>query len=132
MITNYLKRYPISLLTIIVIWILCLIRIPETPISNIRFIDKWTHFAMYGGLCTIMWIEYLRFHPALHPAKIILYAIIAPILMSGMIELAQAYCTTCRSGDWLDFAANSVGVLLGNAIGYFLSKWIIRPTKTSK
>lgn len=49
--------------------------------------------------------------------------------MSGLIELAQAYCTTCRSGDWLDFAANTVGVLLGNVIGFIGLKWIIRPKK---
>lgn len=129
MITNYLKKYPLSLLTIITIWILCLIRIPETPVSQVPFIDKWTHFTMYGGLCTIIWLEYLRYHPKIHPAKVILYALIAPIIMSGLIELAQAYCTTCRSGDWLDFAANTVGVLLGNVIGFIGLKWIIRPKK---
>lgn len=129
MITNYLKKYPFSLLTIIIIWVLCLVHIPETPVSNVPFIDKWTHFVMYGGLCIIIWVEYLRYHPKLHPGKIILYALIAPILMSGLIELAQAYCTTTRSGEWLDVAANSIGVLLGNIIGFFLLKWIIRPSK---
>lgn len=129
MITNYLRKYPFSLLTIIIIWVLCLVRIPETPVSNVPLIDKWTHFAMYGGLCIIIWLEYLRYHPTLHPGKIVLYALVAPIVMSGLIELAQAYCTTSRSGEWLDFAANSIGVLLGNAIGFFLLKWIIRPSK---
>lgn len=28
------------------------------------------------------------------------------------MELGQAYLTTYRSGDWLDFAANSTGVVL--------------------
>lgn len=47
-------------------------------------------------------------------------AVVLPILMSGAIELAQAYLTTCRSGDWWDFAANSLGVLLalGLAVVY--------------
>jgi VanZ family protein len=39
--------------------------------------------------------------------------------MGGMIELAQAYLTTCRSGEWLDLLANSIGVVIGNT-AYFI------------
>lgn len=46
--------------------------------------------------------------------------IIAPVAMSGCIELMQAYCTDTRSGDWLDFLANSIGVGLAALIGYYL------------
>ena len=34
-----------------------------------------------------------------------------------LVELAQAYLTTCRSGDWVDAMCNSIGVLLGAIIG---------------
>ena len=38
--------------------------------------------------------------------------------MGGLIELAQAYCTGGnRSGDWMDWIANSIGVMIGTAIG---------------
>ena len=37
--------------------------------------------------------------------------------MGGVIELVQAYCTTNRSGEWLDFLADSLGVGLGALIG---------------
>jgi hypothetical protein len=41
--------------------------------------------------------------------------------MSGLLELLQAYCTGGhRNGDWLDFAANSLGVLLGAVFGLLL------------
>ena len=43
--------------------------------------------------------------------------------MSGCIELMQTYLTTNRSGDWLDFLANSTGVLLAVVFGYY----VIRP-----
>jgi VanZ family protein len=43
--------------------------------------------------------------------------------MGGMIELAQAYLTTCRSGEWADLLANSIGVVLGN-VAYFALKKI--------
>ena len=45
--------------------------------------------------------------------------IIAPILMSGIIELLQAYCTTNRSGDWIDFFANILGIIAAAFIGYY-------------
>ena len=34
--------------------------------------------------------------------------ILCPIIMGGLIELAQAYLTTCRSGDIYDFFCNSL------------------------
>ena len=41
--------------------------------------------------------------------------------MGGMVELAQAYCTAGhRSGDWFDFLANSLGVVLGTFLGLIL------------
>jgi hypothetical protein len=49
--------------------------------------------------------------------------IILPIALSGIIELLQSYCTEHRGGDWLDFAANSLGVLLAALVGHY----ILRP-----
>jgi VanZ family protein len=46
-------------------------------------------------------------------------AVIFPIVFSGCIELLQEYCTSYRGGDWLDFTANSVGVILAGVIAYF-------------
>lgn len=37
------------------------------------------------------------------------------------MELLQAYCTTTRSGEWLDFYADTVGVLLGNGVGLLMN-----------
>ena len=114
-----LKKYPLSICCIVLIWILSLTPIfPETPFDNVAFIDKWTHLVMYGGTCSVIWIEYLRSHTSLNTRKLFLWAFLTPILMSGLLELLQAYCTGGhRNGDWLDFAANSLGVLLGALIG---------------
>ena len=38
------------------------------------------------------------------------------------MELAQAYLTTYRSGDWWDFVANSIGVVIGVVLGLMLSQ----------
>ncbi len=98
-------------------------KVPETPLEHVAFIDKWTHLVMYGGTCSVVWWEYLQSHQHVEWRKIVVFAMTVPIIMSGIIELLQAYATTTRSGDWMDFAANSAGVGLGQLIGYF----ILRP-----
>lgn len=117
------KRYPVSSLLVVSIWIICLVPIPENvPLGDVPMMDKWTHFVMYGVLCTVVWWEYLRRHRQKNASKLFLLAFVAPIVMSGMIELAQAYLTNGnRSGDWLDFLANGIGVVLGNVIGILLA-----------
>ena len=116
------RKYPLSTLCIILIWILSFVPFfPETPFDDVQFIDKWTHLVMYGGTCSMIWIEYLRKHTSLDKGKLFCWAWFAPILMSGMIELLQEYCTTTRSGEWFDFAANSTGVTLAALIGMLLA-----------
>ena len=117
------KRYPVSSLLVVSIWIICLLPIPENvPLGDVPMMDKWTHFVMYGVLCTVVWWEYLRRHRQKNASKLFLLAFLAPIVMSGLIELAQAHLTGGnRSGDWLDFLANNIGVVLGNVIGILLA-----------
>ena len=120
-ISQIARKYPLSLCCIVLIWYLCLFfMVPETPLNGIAFIDKWTHFVMYGGTCSVIWWEYLRHHQTIEPVKLLIWAFTAPILMSGIIELVQAYCTTDRQGEWLDLAANATGVVLGNAAGLLI------------
>lgn len=120
---HYLKYYPFSLAIIAIICYLSFFTPPETEAGNIPYIDKVVHICMYGGLCFIIWLEYLIHYPTIKPRRIITGGVIAPILMSGCIELLQEYCTANRSGDWADFLANITGVILAAAFGYY----ILRP-----
>ena len=119
---HFVKRYPLSILCIVLIWVLSLMPFfPETPFDQVEFIDKWTHLVMYGGTCSVIWWEYLRKHQILDGEKIFFYAWLCPVLMSGLLELLQEYCTFGhRNGDWLDFAANTIGVTLGALIGLLM------------
>ena len=166
-IAKKIKNYPLSSLLVVAIWVVCLIPVPETPLNDVCFIDKWTHFVMYGSLTTVIWFEYLRRkkkrllqtpNPVPSPVEgeggkvsisnqgalseknvtsslplygermpigqergyLLIGGVLCPIIMGGLIELAQAYLTTCRSGDFFDFVCNSLGVLLGCLIGLIL------------
>lgn len=120
-----LMLYPFSSVCIILIWILCFCTTPRTPLDNVPFIDKWTHIIMYGGTCSVMWIETLRHSRSeIDMKRMLLYVWLCPVLMSGLIELLQAYCTGGRrSGDWMDFLANGLGATLGFVFGMLIYKY---------
>ena len=123
----FVRRYPVSCFFIAVIWVLCFCTPPHTPLDNVAFMDKWTHIVMYGGTCTTIWIEYLRCHKSVSFRRLFVWAWLAPVLMSGLIEILQATCTGGRrSGDWLDFAANTVGATLAAVIGILAVRYRAR------
>ena len=117
-----IKRYPLSTVCIALIWVLSLMPFfPETPLDGVEFIDKWTHLMMYGGTCAVIWWEHGRRcrkeGRAFSRRPLLLWAMPAMVTLGGLMELLQAYCTTTRSGEWLDFWADSVGVVLGTVVG---------------
>ena len=123
-----LKKYPLSLITIALIWYLCFFTPPSTKLDHVIGIDKVVHFGMYffltsvilferncglvvlrkngiAGLRKCNWAEPLTF-------RYLLLTLLFPILMSGIIEILQENCTGGRrSGDIFDFLANSLGAI---------------------
>lgn len=140
-----IKRYPLSSACIALIWILCFCTPPHTPLDNVSFIDKWTHIAMYLGTCSIIFWEYSRQHSTIKRTKnisdppdnntktrpwrwsrLFLWGYLMPVLMSGVIEILQENCTNHRrSGDWLDFLANTFGASI-----VLLSVWTYKKYQT--
>lgn len=120
-----ITKYPVTGSIAVLIWVLCLVPIPDNPLGQVRLIDKWTHFVMYGGLCSVMWVEYARRHAPIEWKHAFWWLFAAPLLMGGLVEIVQATCTGGRrSGDWLDFAADGIGVLLGQLIGILLARYL--------
>ena len=152
-----LRQYPLTILLALAIWVVCLIPVPETPLNEISFIDKWTHFVMYAVLTVVLLYEYRRAsgsssakaegttakadgmngmaddmsakaegmsakaegtaagHKKSNSRSA--WLLLLPISQGCLVELAQAYLTTCRSGDWFDALCNTLGVLIGAGIG---------------
>lgn len=121
-IPQLLRFYPLSWLCIAVIWVACFCTPPHTSLDDVPLMDKWTHILMYCGTCSVIWVEHLRrYRSSASPHHLFLWAWFAPVMMSGLIEILQAYCTGGRrSGDWLDFIANAIGATLGYLLGYLV------------
>ena len=121
---GFVRRYPLGLLCVALIWYLSLwVTVPETPLDDVAFVDKWTHLVMYGGTCAVVWCEHLRSHARPRWGRLLLLAVAGMVVMGGAIELLQEYTTADRSGEWLDFAADTVGVVAGAVVGLAVWRW---------
>lgn len=120
-----LRQYPLTILLATAIWVVCLIPVPETPLNDVSFIDKWTHFVMYAVLTLVLLYEHRKAlrsnvnaatagHKKSNSGSA--WLLLLPISQGCLVELAQAYLTTCRSGDWFDALCNTLGVLIGAGI----------------
>lgn len=124
---NFIRNYPLSLIFTIFIWVICLIPIPDTPLSEVHLIDKWTHIALYFILSSIIGHEYFsankRAQKKTLPQQLVLWEWLVPVIMGGLVEIVQATCTNgVRNGDWLDFIADGIGSTLAFLIGLVLVK----------
>lgn len=98
-----------TLLILIAITILSL-----WPLKNLPLVpgtDKTHHFIAYAAL---MFPTALR-----KPDKWIIYGLLF-IAYSGVIELVQPYVN--RYGEWLDMAANTLGVFCGLIIAFLINR----------
>lgn len=129
---SFLRQYSLSVLCLVLIGYLSFFVPSGLPGADVPGLDKLVHSAMYGGLCLIVWWEYVRKHATLYWPRLLTWNVAAPILLGGLVEILQAYCTTTRSGDWWDFAADTLGVLLAFPIGYFCLRPIARRWHTKK
>ena len=121
---HIIKHYPLSCIAIAVIWYLCLFLDVHVHVGHVKAIDKWTHTVMYLGTGLVIWFEYLRQHKETNWRRVTYLIWLAPIAMGGLLEILQANCTGGRrSGEWLDFAANSVGSTLAFVIGILVARY---------
>lgn len=133
---GFLKKYPLSCLTLLAVLYLSFFTPPELPeLEDIRLIDKWTHMVMYGGLTLVILYEHFKQHgmvgmklktikaESLNWRLCRIIAFWFPFILGGIIEILQEYCTNHRrSGDYLDWIADGLGSLQIFVIIYLLVK----------
>ena len=127
---DFIKKYPLSCLTTAAVFYLSMFTPPRIPeLEDIRFIDKWTHLVMYGGLSLVILYEFFKQHgmkgmklktiktESLNWRLCCIIAFWYPFFLGGVIEILQEYCTNHRrSGDYLDWIADGLGALLAYLI----------------
>ncbi|MBT4330520.1 MAG: VanZ family protein [Gammaproteobacteria bacterium] len=104
---NWLPITVIILFTITALSLWPLENLPSVPGS-----DKTHHLIAYAAL---------MFPAALQKPENWLLIALSFIAYGGAIELLQP--SVNRYGEWLDFAANTIGVICGIALGNLMSKF---------
>lgn len=72
--------------------------------GHIPHLDKYVHITMYAILAACLYTGY---------TPKVLYVIVVSAGYGLLMEYFQQWFTTWRSFEWLDFAADSVGAILG-------------------
>jgi VanZ family protein len=104
----------LAMLWTLLIFVGCFTPSKDLPKVDVPLIDKWTHFALFGGF-TFLW---LCAHPRL-TGRWIGALFLTVIVIGAAIELAQGFFTSLgRSMEFMDAVADVVGGALG--IGSFV------------
>ena len=118
-----LKENFLTVLVTAIIITLSTIPIPEkAPMSDVPLIDKWVHMLMYMGLVCVRWFDHVARNKRVAKRKHFLFMFLYATLLGGLMELVQAYLTTCRSGDWVDFEADAIGAAIGVGLSLLVNK----------
>lgn len=78
-------------------------------IPKIPYLDKIVHIFMYFSLMSALIFENKNILTLLR--SYFALAVI-PLVFGGAIEILQSMFTTTRTGDFFDFCANAVGIVL--------------------
>ena len=87
---------------------------------------------MYAGFSSVLWFEYYISHTVNNRLKLFFGAVIAPILFSAAMEIAQTTLTDNRNADWYDLLFNILGTLFAAILGMFVIKPIAERFKRSR
>ena len=121
--THYILKKSLwfSIIWTLVIFILCCTPGKYIPTSNwleLLSFDKFVHASIFFVLCTL-WFSFIISKKKIN-SKYIGTILIGCVGYGGLLEIMQATIFSQRSGDWLDFIANSFGCLL--ALLFFWKK----------
>ena len=106
-----IRAYWTSIIVCIGILYVSLVRDPGIHLPTFVGADKWVHLLMYTLLGAVATYDSIRFQ--LSGWRLWLVATLLPILFGGIIELVQEQWFAPRSGEWMDWLADGIGVIIG-------------------
>jgi VanZ family protein len=106
-----IRAYWKSVIICIGILYVSLVRDPGIHLPTFVGADKWVHLLMYALLGAVATYDSIRIQ--LSGWRLWLVATLLPILFGGIIELVQEQWFAPRSGEWIDWLADGIGVIIG-------------------
>ena len=118
-------RYVIlpGLIALVIFYMTCIVNVDSIPGSKrLLQYDKLAHFGMFFALSGAIFFDYYRLHKG-RPSKFkwLLFGLVIPIIYGGLIEIIQEHFFS-RTGDWMDFVADSLGSISATVIAFAYMK----------
>jgi VanZ family protein len=97
---------------------------PQAPMTHF---DKLVHTLLFFGLSGVVFFDNTRYLRQSTPLQRIFFgSFLFPVFFGGMIEVLQGYAH--RSGDWMDFLFDAIGVVAGILICWLINTRLKSPT----
>ena len=109
---DFYKTYPCSMIMLVAVLVLSLWDTDGPKMNETLSREKIVCGSFYFFMTSIFWIEYLK-HQGMRRIDlnwVWFPCIVAPILLSGTIEILQHYVFVTHSGELLDWICNCIGV----------------------
>lgn len=113
-----------SLLVICIIAYGCLLRKPPYMLPPIENGDKWAHWLVFMVLTLVLLWDSKK--AGLQSWRMWVLAMVFPIVYGGFIEILQELYFYPRTGDWVDWLYDTIGMLIGVTIWWIGQKWYER------
>ncbi len=113
-----------SLLVICIIAYGCLLRKPPYTLPPIENGDKWAHWLVFMVLTLVLLWDSKK--AGLQSWRMWVLAMVFPVVYGGFIEILQELYFYPRTGDWVDWLYDTIGMLIGVTIWWIGQKWYER------
>ena len=109
---RFIRGYWKSIVVCIGILYVSIVRDSSISLPSIAGVDKWIHGLMYAILgITICWDSWKM---NIKAWKWFFIGGVLPIIYGGLIEIIQEQWFAPRSGEWMDWLADCIGVIVGS------------------
>lgn len=93
--------------------------LPVHDVPSFEGMDKLVHFLMYLGFAAVIAMDHYRLDVPFCSKKMFFWALLFPIAYGGLIEVLQENFFPPRTGEWIDWISDALGVV----VGYFLARF---------
>jgi VanZ family protein len=122
------RKFWISITLYIAVLLLCVIQTGHLPKAPMNDFDKLVHFLMFLGLSGAAFFDNTSYFRRATSKRSIFYgSFLLPFLLGGLIEIIQEYVVHYRTGDWMDFFFDTVGIATGAVICLLINRFLKSP-----
>lgn len=127
---RFLIKLPPYLLSIIIFLVINYLTLVKNPLGGwgsgwFTGADKIVHAVMFAALAGALYLDIVRRKNVyVEGAKVALICAVLATIVGGEIEIMQGAGSAGRSAEWLDFAADAVGALVGAFVAIPLWRYL--------